>query len=94
MCGALHICWQAKDITVDGQYMVCLLYQDVLCLAEAGKFDPIYTIMACINLNGAKIEDVDNGRGKATAVFSLSRLDSHRRRSAMPLGTILLEVGL
>ena len=45
--------------------MICLLYKDVLCLASAGKVDPIYTIMACINLNGAKIEDIDNGRGKS-----------------------------
>lgn len=46
--------------------MISLLYQDVFCLASAGKVDPIYTIMACINLNGAKVEDVDNGRGKTS----------------------------
>lgn len=44
--------------------MVALLYQDVLCLASAGKVDPIYTIMACISLDRAKIEEVDNGRGE------------------------------
>ncbi|PTB64175.1 Dbl homology domain-containing protein [Trichoderma citrinoviride] len=57
---------------VDGQYFICLLYRDVLCLASAGKVDPIYTIMACINVDGIRIEDVDNGRGLQchTAPFS------------------------
>jgi hypothetical protein len=50
--------------------MICLLYQDTLCLAAAGKVDPIYVIMACINLQGARLEDVDNGRGMgATSTF-------------------------
>jgi hypothetical protein len=63
LCGVLHVCWSTKD-TVDGQYMVCLLYQDVLCLASAGKADQIYTIQAAINLDSAKIEEVDSGRGR------------------------------
>ncbi|KAK1239664.1 hypothetical protein MKX07_001118 [Trichoderma sp. CBMAI-0711] len=50
------------DDGVDGQYFICLLYRDVLCLAAAGKVDPIYTIRACINVDGIRIEDVDNGR--------------------------------
>lgn len=62
LCGTLHVCWQTKA-GVDGQYFICLLYRDVLCLASAGKVDPIYTINACINLNGIKVENVDNGRG-------------------------------
>ncbi|KAH7133510.1 RSP protein [Dactylonectria macrodidyma] len=71
LCGALHVCWQTKD-GVEGRYMICLLYRDLLCLASAGKVDPIYTIQACINMNGAKVEDVDNGRGLQchTAPFS------------------------
>ncbi|KAH7137148.1 RSP protein [Dactylonectria estremocensis] len=71
LCGALHVCWQTKD-SVEGQYMICLLYRDLLCLASAGKVDPIYTIQACISMNGAKVEDVDNGRGLQchTAPFS------------------------
>ncbi|KAF5698498.1 hypothetical protein FGLOB1_12005 [Fusarium globosum] len=48
---------------VDGQYMICLLYKDVLCLASGGKFDPIYTIMACIDVHCSAVEDADNGRG-------------------------------
>ncbi|OTA04214.1 hypothetical protein A9Z42_0047820 [Trichoderma parareesei] len=60
------------DDGVDGQYFICLLYRDVLCLAAAGKVDPIYTIRACINVDGIRIEDVDNGRGLQchTAPFS------------------------
>lgn len=63
LCGVLHVCWQSPA-GVDGQYMICLLYKDVLCLASGGKFDPIYTIMACIDVHCSAIEDADNGRGK------------------------------
>lgn len=63
MCGVLHICWQTRD-TVEGYYMICLLYDNVLCLAIAGKIDPIYTVQASIHRGGIKIEEVDNGRGK------------------------------
>ncbi|KAM0563910.1 hypothetical protein ACHAPJ_000118 [Fusarium lateritium] len=62
LCGVLHVCWQTET-GVNGQYMICLLYKDVLCLASGGKFDPIYTILACIDVHNATIEDVDNGRG-------------------------------
>ncbi|KAF5722137.1 hypothetical protein FMUND_3157 [Fusarium mundagurra] len=48
---------------VDGQYMICLLYKDVLCLASGGKFDTIYTILACIDVRCSAVEDADNGRG-------------------------------
>ncbi|KAF5602303.1 uncharacterized protein FSUBG_7790 [Fusarium subglutinans] len=36
---------------------------DVLCLASGGKFDPIYTILACIDVHCSAVEDADNGRG-------------------------------
>ncbi|KAI7768002.1 hypothetical protein LZL87_001876 [Fusarium oxysporum] len=62
LCGVLHVCWQSPA-SVDGQYMICLLYKDVLCLASGGKFDPIYTILACIDLHCSAVEDADNGRG-------------------------------
>ncbi|KAF6529225.1 hypothetical protein HZS61_000537 [Fusarium oxysporum f. sp. conglutinans] len=48
---------------VDGQYMICLLYKDVLCLASGGKFEPIYKILACIDVHCSAVEDADNGRG-------------------------------
>ncbi|KAK9771388.1 hypothetical protein SCAR479_11994 [Seiridium cardinale] len=71
LCGALHICWQARG-GVEGQYMVCLLYKECLCLATASKVDQLYTIQACIGLNTIKIEEADNGRGLQchTAPFS------------------------
>ncbi|KAK1600103.1 RhoGEF domain-containing protein [Colletotrichum navitas] len=71
LCGTLHICWQTKE-GVKGQYMICLLYHNVLCLASASKVDQIYTIQACINLDSIKIEETDNGRGLQchTAPFS------------------------
>ena len=52
--------------------MVCLLYQDVLCLAYAGKVDPIYTIQACIDVHGIQIDDVDNGKGMSQGLVSVS----------------------
>ncbi|KAI0482895.1 Dbl homology domain-containing protein [Xylariaceae sp. FL0804] len=71
LCGALHVCWQTRD-GVKGQYMVALLYKECLCLATAGKVDQIYTIQACIGLDGVKVEEADNGRGLQchTAPFS------------------------
>ncbi|GKT83011.1 rho guanyl nucleotide exchange factor [Colletotrichum tofieldiae] len=62
LCGALHVCWQTKE-GAKGQYMICLLYSNVLCLASASKVDQIYTIQACINLGSIRIEETDNGRG-------------------------------
>ncbi|KAF5617184.1 hypothetical protein F52700_12697 [Fusarium sp. NRRL 52700] len=62
LCGVLHVCWKSPA-GVDGQYMICLLYKDVLCLASGGKFDPIYTILACIDVHCSAVEDADNGRG-------------------------------
>jgi hypothetical protein len=64
LCGVLHVCWQSPT-GVDGQYMICLLYKDVLCLASGGKFDAIYTILACIDVHCSTVKDADNGRGKA-----------------------------
>jgi hypothetical protein len=64
LCGVLHVCWQTPT-GVDGQYMICLLYNDVLCLACGGKYDPIYTVLACIDIHSTTIEDVDNRRGRS-----------------------------
>ncbi|KAF5023930.1 hypothetical protein F66182_4010 [Fusarium sp. NRRL 66182] len=72
MKGALEKTWLLQDRIVfadrtemgfDGQYMICLLYKDVLCLASGGKFDTIYTILACIDVHSVTVEDANNGRG-------------------------------
>lgn len=65
LCGVLHVCWQTPT-GIDGQYMICLLYRDVFCLASGGKFDPIYTILACIDMHSVTVEDTDNRRGKTS----------------------------
>lgn len=62
LCGVLHVCWQTQD-GVMGQYMICLLYHDLLCLATASRADQIYTIHACIALQSIKVQEADNGRG-------------------------------
>ncbi|KAH8675986.1 hypothetical protein BX600DRAFT_494395 [Xylariales sp. PMI_506] len=72
LCGALHVCWQTRD-GVKGEYMICLLYKDCLCLATtSSRGDQVYTIQACIGLSTIKIEEADNGRGLQchTAPFS------------------------
>ncbi|KAK7969524.1 hypothetical protein PG988_008597 [Apiospora saccharicola] len=47
---------------VKGQYMICLLYRDSLCLATAEGLNQVYAIQACIGLNTIKLEEADNGR--------------------------------
>uniref|UniRef100_A0A0B7KM41 DH domain-containing protein n=1 Tax=Bionectria ochroleuca TaxID=29856 RepID=A0A0B7KM41_BIOOC len=71
LCGVLHVCWQTT-VGVDGKYLICLLYRNVMCLATAGRADPYYTIVASVNLHASRIEEVDNGRGLQchTAPFS------------------------
>ena len=65
LCGALHVCWPSKK-GIEGQYMVFLLYKDVLSIASAGKADQIYTIQAVINMASVKVEEVDDGRGMSS----------------------------
>ncbi|TLD24924.1 hypothetical protein PspLS_05436 [Pyricularia sp. CBS 133598] len=62
LCGALHVCWQTKD-SVSGQYLICLLYRDWICIASASRFGQTYTILLCVSLTDVKVEDADNGRG-------------------------------
>lgn len=62
LCGVLHVSWQTKT-SVDGQYLVCLLYRDFLLLASAPKNEQTYVVQACISLAEINIEEVDNGRG-------------------------------
>lgn len=62
LCGVLHVSWQTKD-TVDGQYLISLLYRDFLLLASASKSDKAYTVQACISLSDLRMEEIDNGRG-------------------------------
>lgn len=72
LCGVLHGCWQSRE-GVQGQYLVALLYKDWLCMASASRVDQIYTLQACIPLSQAKVEAVDNGRGKLTFCFSTAK---------------------
>lgn len=64
LCGALHVCWQTRK-GVKGQYMICLLYRDSLCLATAEGLHQVYVIQACIGLNTIKLEEADNCRGNS-----------------------------
>ena len=62
MCGVLHVIWSAAD-GIKSQYVIALLYKDMLCLAWAGKVDQIYTIMLCVNLDDARVETTTNDHG-------------------------------
>jgi hypothetical protein len=81
LCGVLHVSWQTK-YSVDGQYLICLLYGHFLILASTSKVESheqSYQIQACIALSTVKVEDVDNGRGKV-----LLRL--HSKHYSLPTG--------
>lgn len=77
--------------------MICLLYHNVLCLATASRVDQIYTIQACINLAGIKIEETDNGRGKRISLKTLVRvtmLTGYCYRSPVSYSPLFLEARL
>ncbi|RKF63882.1 putative dbl homology [Erysiphe neolycopersici] len=71
LCGVLYVSWQTKN-SIEGKYLICLLYRDYLLLASSPRFDQVYVVQACIGLFGIGIEEVDNGRGLQchTAQFS------------------------
>lgn len=66
MCGVLHVSWQTKD-SVEGQYLICLLYRDFLIMAFPLRNEQSYIVQACIGLSETHIEEVDNGRGESFA---------------------------
>lgn len=77
--------------------MICLLYNDVLCLALGVKMDIIYDIHACINLNRARMEAVDSGRGEQGLVRTnlITGANHHQGYNATPprsLGNYCLNI--
>lgn len=62
LCGVLHVCWQTES-SVEGGYMMGILYRDWLCLAVADKPEKTYTLRACLSLSNCILEEADNGRG-------------------------------
>lgn len=38
-------------------------------MAHGGRVDPIYTLLACIDLHSLVVEDADNGRGEKGGPF-------------------------
>ena len=44
--------------------MICLLFRDYLILATPGQDEQQYIIQANVALGDARLEEVDNGRGK------------------------------
>lgn len=94
MCGTLHVCWQTKD-NVQGQYLVCILYRDILCLASASKVEPVYTIVACIGLVGVRVAEVDNGRGWSLVLYARTPAQANiKTRPTMPHGSVFVEADL
>lgn len=75
--------------------MICLLYDDVVCLASAGKADQIYTVQACLALGSIKTEEVDNGRGASSFYLPESAMEALTvSRIAMSHGAVLMEASL
>jgi len=63
LCGVLHVAYQGKRDT-RGQYMLCALFRSCIVLATSEKSSPGYSVVACIPLNTAQLEETDNGRGE------------------------------
>lgn len=74
--------------------MICLLYRDVLCLAHGSRYDQIYTVVACIDIHNATVEDVDNGRGRTYHLLLELVADIGFFRLAVPPSALLMETGL
>jgi len=93
LCGVFHFAWQTKN-SVDGQYMVCLLYRDYLVLASvANPVEQCYKVQACIPLNELRVEEVDNGRGTVHFITPWNT-ELMSSRVAMPHGSIFVEAGV
>lgn len=63
LCGVLHVAYQSRR-DVKGQYMLCALFRSCLIIAVPEKSSPGYTVVACVPLCTAQLEDADNGRGE------------------------------
>lgn len=63
LCGVLHVAYQTK-MGVRSQYMLCALFRPCLILAVPEKGSPAFTVLACIPMSGAHLEQPDNGKGQ------------------------------
>lgn len=67
LCGVLHIAWQTRG-SVRGGFMVCILFRSYLVLATAKESGQSFAVVACIDLEGVKIEQADSGKGNECIV--------------------------
>lgn len=76
LCGVLHIAWQTRS-AIRGGFMVCILFRSCLVLANAKDSGQSFAVVACIDLEGLKIEQADSGKGNAPWIYlCLCRLTS------------------
>lgn len=43
--------------------MICLLYDDILCIASAAHLEAVYRIRLCISKGGMRVEEPEGERG-------------------------------
>lgn len=68
LCGVLHITFQTKH-RIDGQYSLCVLFEDSFLIAmPVGKSDR-FEIIAFIALADLTLESASNGKGKTPKIM-------------------------
>lgn len=70
LCGALYVTYQSNN-ELQGEYMLCALFNSYLLLASRKEKDKQLKIVAIIGLGDAQVDKPDNGRGKTRIVCML-----------------------
>lgn len=63
LCGVLHVTYQSTEY-VNGQYMVCALFNNYLLLCRANDNHRRLNAVACLYVGDVKFDTLHNGRGE------------------------------
>lgn len=63
LCGVLHVTYQTTE-TITGEFMVCVLFNRYMLFAKGIDDLRRLEAVACVYLDKAKIDVLQNGRGK------------------------------
>ncbi|PGH07565.1 hypothetical protein AJ79_06235 [Helicocarpus griseus UAMH5409] len=82
VCGVLHVAYQTKE-SVNGEYMMCCLFNKFLLLATASESYRKFNAVAIIHIPGIKLEAADSGTGLhcVYAPFSWKMVFEMRRQT-------------
>ncbi len=91
LCGVLHVAYQTRT-TVQGEYMLCILFESYMLLATASEDLQQFHVAVCMHVADIKIETTEDGKGKLYHRFLDNMANEHR--AAMPYRTLLVEDSL